>query len=90
MTTYDNTNRGSLFGNDKRPGKKDPDLRGKLNIDGTEYWLSAWFFTYEKDGETKRAISLALGDEVQQAPQQQTSREKQRQAVKAGDDEIPF
>ena len=64
---YDDTNKGALFGNTrKREGKKDPDLQGKLNIDGTERWLSAWFFTYEKDGEKKRGINIALGDPVEQ------------------------
>jgi len=64
---YDNTNKGSLFGNTrKREGKKDPDLQGKININGTEFWLSGWFFAYEKDGEKKRGINLAIGDEVEQ------------------------
>jgi hypothetical protein len=63
---YDDTNKGALFGNTrKREGKKDPDLQGKLNINGTEHWLSAWFFTYEKDGEKKRGINLALGEAVE-------------------------
>ncbi len=63
---YDNTNKGALFGNDrKREGKKDPDLQGKLNIDGEERWMSAWFFTYEKDGEKRRGINIALGDRVE-------------------------
>ena len=63
---YDNTNRGSLYGNDhKREGKKDPDLRGKIDINGTEFWLSAWFFTYEKEGEKRRGISLSIGDKVE-------------------------
>lgn len=88
---YDDTNKGALFGNNrKRDGKKDPDLQGKLNIDGTERWISGWFFTYEKDGEKKRGINLKIGDEVDQQTQAMTSREKQRQAVQAGDDDIPF
>ena len=63
---YDNTNKGALFGNTRmREGKKDPDLQGKLNIDGTERWISAWFFVYEKDGVKKKGINLALGDIVQ-------------------------
>lgn len=73
MADFDNTNKGALFGNTrKREGKKDPDLQGKLNINGTEYWLSAWFFTYDKDGEKKRGINLSIGDEVesQGAPKQ--------------------
>ena len=84
---YDNTNKGALFGNTrKREGKKDPDLQGKLNIDGQERWLSAWFFTYEKDGEKKRGINLSLGDLVE--AKQQTK----KPADKFDDmsDDIPF
>lgn len=77
---YDNTNKGALFGNTrKRDGKKDPDLQGKINIDGQERWLSAWFFVYEKEGVKKRGINLALGEVVQ-------SKEKPN----SDDGEIPF
>ena len=82
---YDETNRGALFGNTrKREGKKDPDLQGKLNIDGVERWISAWFFTYEKEGEKRKAISLALGELVEAAPK--------KPAGKFADmeDDIPF
>ena len=82
---YDNTNKGALFGNTrKREGKKDPDLQGKLNIDGTERWISGWFFVYEKDGQQKKGINLALGDVVEE-----------RAAKPAGkfddmEDDVPF
>ena len=63
---YDNTDKGALFGNDrKREGKKDPDLQGKLNINGQERWISGWFFAYEKDGQKRKGINLSLGDIVQ-------------------------
>ena len=39
---YDNTNRGSLFKNDKKTEDKHPDLSGSINIDGKEYWISGW------------------------------------------------
>ncbi len=63
---YDNTNKGALFGNNrKREGKKDPDLQGKIDIAGTEYWLSGWFFVYEdKQGQKKRGINISLGQPV--------------------------
>ena len=86
MTKYDDTNRGSLFGNErKREGKKDPDLQGKLNIDGAERWISGWFFTYEKDGAKRKGISLALGAAV--GAQEKAPAKKQAQAE---DDDIPF
>ena len=42
MPQYDNTNRGVLFKNDRKTKATDPDYKGNLNINGTEYWLSAW------------------------------------------------
>jgi hypothetical protein len=39
---YNNTNRWSLFPNDRKRGQKDPDYSGTLNIDGVEYWINAW------------------------------------------------
>ena len=85
MAEYDNTNKGALFGNErKREGKKDPDLQGKINIAGVDHWLSAWFFVYEKDGVKKKGINLAIGDEVEAR--------KSSDASKFDDmkDDIPF
>jgi hypothetical protein len=42
MADFDNTNRGSLFKNDKKTEEKHPDMSGSINIDGTEYWISGW------------------------------------------------
>ena len=82
---YDNTNKGALFGNTrKREGKKDPDLQGKLDINGTKYWISGWFFTYEKDGEKKRAINLALGDAVEEI------KDEEHNPVSEIESDIPF
>ena len=43
MTEYDNTNRGAIWPNKKRrPDKQDPQFTGSLNVEGKEYWVSAW------------------------------------------------
>lgn len=42
MTQYDNTNSGLLAKNDRREKETQPEYRGKINIEGVEYWLSAW------------------------------------------------
>lgn len=39
---FDNTNRGSLFKNEKKTEEKHPDMSGSININGTEYWISGW------------------------------------------------
>ena len=54
---YDNTNRGSLFKNDRKDDAKFPDYKGSLNVDGTEYWLSAWI-KVSKDGNKFMSLSI--------------------------------
>jgi len=78
--TYDNTNKGALFKNDRREKDTQPEYTGKINVDGTEYWLSAWV----KDGKKGKFFSLSVKkkdfsparEAVQSAPIQE--------------DEIPF
>lgn len=53
---YDNTNRGTLGRNKKREKDTHPEFRGKCNIEGVEYWISAW--VRESDGE--KFFSLAF------------------------------
>ena len=53
--TYDNTNRGSIGRNKRKEKDSHPDLSGKINIEGVDYWLSGW--TKEANGE--RFISLS-------------------------------
>jgi len=55
---YNNTNSGALFKNEKRAGKEDtdPDYTGKLDVAGTEYWLSAWL----KKGKNGTFMSLSV------------------------------
>jgi hypothetical protein len=42
MTQYSNENSGLLAKNDKQGNESRPDYRGSINVDGREYWLSAW------------------------------------------------
>jgi hypothetical protein len=64
---YDNTNRGVLFRNDKGDNESRPDYRGKLNIEGTEYWISGWVKTPKSGGQ--KFLSLTVKPvEQQQAP----------------------
>ena len=84
---YDNTNRGALFGNkNKREGKQDPDLQGKIDVNGTEYWISGWMKNYQKDGETRKMISLSLGDPVEQV----TKPKPRDGGVNEMDNDIPW
>ena len=81
MSDYDNTDRGVLFVNDRKQSDRHPDMKGKLNIDGTEFWLSGWW----KDGKNGEFLSISLGDECEQktaapAPAPQPARGRGRPA----------
>ena len=54
---YDNNNRGSLFKNDRKDDAKFPDYKGSINVDGTDYWLSAWI-KISKDGNKFMSLSV--------------------------------
>jgi hypothetical protein len=70
--SYDNTNKGALFKNDKGGNEKRPDYRGDLNVDGVEYRLSAWIkkskggMNYmslsveQKDGQSKKSPPVQI------------------------------
>ena len=40
--SYDKTNRGQIWKNERKEKDTHPDFKGDANIDGVEYWLSAW------------------------------------------------
>ena len=65
---YDNTNRGSIWKNDKKETEKHPDFTGSLNVEGVEYWVSAW--KRKPDANPKApALSFSIKAKEQQAPQ---------------------
>lgn len=86
--SYDNTNSGALFKNDRREHDKQPDLRGFVNVEGVEYWVSAWTRTVNSGPRAgERMISMALQpkeDQPAPAPAQQPNPDDDF------DDDIPF
>jgi hypothetical protein len=55
--TYDNTNHGTLFKNNRAEKDTDADYRGSINVGGAEYWLNAWLNT-SKAGEKYLSLSV--------------------------------
>ncbi|MFA6063915.1 MAG: hypothetical protein WC736_15110 [Gallionella sp.] len=49
-------NTGGLFKNDKQQ-ENWPDYKGNINVDGKDYWLSAWLKT-SKAGEKYMSLSV--------------------------------
>ena len=89
MSEYDNTNRGSIWPNDRmREGKKDPEFTGSLNVDGVEYWVSAW---KRKPDANPKAPSLSFSvnrKDENRAPNPQS--QPAQDAELDFDDSIPF
>jgi hypothetical protein len=70
--TYDNTDKGALFRNDRKDDDRDPDYRGNINVDGVEYWLSAWL-KVSKDGKKYMSLSVKPKNESNGRARQQKS-----------------
>lgn len=79
---YDNTNRGSLWKNDNKTTDNHPDLRGELNVNGKEFWVSAW---KRKEGASDKAPILSFSIQPKEAQQQTT-----QQQPNTYDDDIGF
>ena len=84
---YDNTNSGALFKNADKQSDNHPDYRGQINVDGKEFWLSAWLKTSKK-GEKYMSLSVKpkMANEHKGAPANPPA----RRADHDFDDPIPF
>jgi len=80
---YDNTNSGALFKNDKKETANHPDYKGQINVNGVEYWVSAWIKPMKQDA-SKRYMSLSV--QPKEAPKQAARPTSRRN----DDDEPPF
>ena len=79
---YDDTNRGALFTNDRKTSDKHPDLKGSINVEGKEYWVSGWFKTGKSGGFTSLSVT---------PKEARTAASEERSATRvASDDVIPF
>jgi hypothetical protein len=58
---YDDSNKGALFKNDKKEGDNDPDYTGTINVEGSEFWISAWVNT-AKSGMKYMALKIRAKD----------------------------
>jgi len=97
MTEYDNTNRGSIWKNEKKDKDTHPDFTGSLNVGGVEYWVSAW---KRKEGAAAKApaLSFSVKPKDEQQPMSQRAPAKRPDPISSGrslkddmdGDDIPF
>jgi hypothetical protein len=87
MAEYDNTNRGSIWKNEKKETDKHPDFTGSLNVEGIEYWVSAW---KRKEGAAAKAPALSFSIKLKDAKQSGATKTAGRTVRDEMSDEIPF
>jgi len=89
MSNFDPTNTFTLSRNKDKDAEganeKWPDHKGKININGQWFWLSAWIKTNRETGE--KFFSGSIGEEVK--PKGQKPKEEAPKP-KDFDDDIPF
>ena len=78
----ENDNSGALFKNDRKEQEKQPDYKGSLTVNGSEYWISAWL------NESSKGVKY-MGLKVNLKEQQQAPAAPKNQAVEF-DDDVPF
>ena len=92
---YDDRNRGSIWKNEKKETDKHPDFTGSLNVDGRDYWVSAW---KRKPDASDRAPALSFSVKPKDGKPQEQSvaasaparRGSMKDAMDDMDDSIPF
>ena len=84
---FDDTNRGSIWKREAREtdeeGKNYPDFTGSLNVDGRNFYVSAW---RRKEGASPKAPALSFQvkpKDMVPTPSKKTVREEM-------DDDIPY
>lgn len=87
--SYDNTNRGVLFKNDRKQAETHADYQGTINVNGQEFYLNAWI----KEGAKGKFFSLSVKPKpAAQAPAPQQPAKSKPKPSAAFDDlnDIPF
>jgi hypothetical protein len=83
--TYDATNRGVLFKNDRKQSNKSADYNGSINVNGEQFWLNAWV-NESKSGAKYMSLSLKPKKTEAKAPAPETQPSLEDEL----DDSIPF
>ena len=86
MSEYDNTNRGQIWKNDDRKTETHPQFKGTVNVEGVEYWVSAW--SRKPDANPKApALSFSIKKKEDNV---ETTIDTDVVAQDSFDDTIPF
>lgn len=90
--SYDNTNKGALFKNDRQTNDRQPNLKGFMNVDGVEYWVSGWTKTVQNGPRAgEKMVSFTFEPKEDNPPAQPSSQQgNQPEPIDDFDDDIPF
>lgn len=91
--SYDNTNTGILARNERKEKENHPDLQGSINVDGKEYWLSAWSKrgrSGKLEGKPFFSLSIKPKEERQEHRSEPQKSPEPQQTGDFQDDDIPF
>lgn len=83
MSEYDNSMRGAVWPNKKREKDTHPHWTGSAEVDGVEYWVSAW---KKADDAAENAPSIKFTFKRKDEQQAQAA----APAVEEFDESIPF
>lgn len=78
---FDNNLRGVLFKNDRKEKDSHPDYKGSCEIEGVEFWLSAWI----KDGQKGKFMSISFQEKESQNPPARAPVKQTRQQQRGRD-----
>lgn len=84
--SYDNTNTGILARNERKEQDNHPDFTGSINVNGVDYWLSAW----TKEGKPGTKMDGRKFFSLSVRPKDDAPRKPAKASVAEMDDDIPF
>lgn len=87
MTDYDNTNRGAIWKNEDKEEDRHPDFKGSLNVNGEEFWVSAW---KRKEGASAKAPALSFQIKPKEEQRPASKKPSRGGSFDDMDDDIPF
>ena len=85
MSEYDRTNTGIISKNDRKEKDTHPDIRGDLNVEGVDYWISGWQKKRKDGSGSFYSLSVKRKDD-KPAP----AKQPQRASFDDTDDDIPW
>lgn len=91
MPEYSDENRGAIWKNDRKETERHPDFKGSLNVEGVDFWVSAW--KREPDANPRAPALRFSVQRKDDQPAAQAQEPKAEPAPPAGDqfsDDIPF